>query len=126
MREMVYRERMEKVASVRVFASIAARLLGSEADRAFGDVLSEYASEVFQESYDPTMLARKRDRLRAAQARVHKRRVEDLRAIQRLERMDKLGEQFDEATKKTVAKKPSTQRVVRQAGEYTDPRISRW
>lgn len=105
MREMVYRERMEKVASVRVFASIAARLLGSEADRAFGDVLSEYASEVFQESYDPTMLARKRDRLRAAQARVHKRRVEDLRAIQRLERMDKLGEQFDEATKKTVAKK---------------------
>lgn len=28
--------------------------------------------------------------------------------------------------KKTVAKKPSTQRVIRQAGEYTDPRTSRW
>jgi hypothetical protein len=28
--------------------------------------------------------------------------------------------------KKTVAKKPSSQRVVRQAGEYTDSRTSRW
>lgn len=105
MREMVYRERMEKIASVRAFASIAARLLGSDADRAFGDVLSEYASEVFQEGYDPVMLARKRDRLREAQKQVRKRRVEDLRSIQRLERMEKLGEEFDKNTKKTVAKK---------------------
>lgn len=105
MREMVYRERMEKIAHVRAFASIAARLMGSEADRAFGDVIAEYASEVFQESYDPIVLMRKRDRLREAQSRVRQRRVADMRSIERLERMDKLGEQFDVTSKKTIARK---------------------
>ncbi len=107
MREMVYRERMERVAHVRAFAGIAARLMGNvDLEKAFGDIIADYASEVFQESYDPDVLARKRDRLRAEQARVRKRRVEDMQALERLERMEKLGEEFD----KKATSRPSRNR----------------
>lgn len=107
MREMVFRERMERVAHVRVIAAIIGRVMGSDADRAFGDLIAEYASEVFQESYDPTVLMRKRDRLRENQARVRQRKLEDLRAIERLQRIEKLGDAYDENVKKVAAAKRS-------------------
>ncbi len=95
MREMVFRERSEKVAFVRAIASIASRLAGMDADKFMGDVMSEYASEVFQEAYDPVALARKAQRLRDAQARIRRRRTEDEATLRRLDRMEALGQEFD-------------------------------
>lgn len=95
MREMVFRERSERVAHVRAIAAIAARVVGLDADKLLGDVVSEYASEVFQESYDPVALARKAQRLRDAQARIRRRRVEDENTLRRLDRMELLGQDFD-------------------------------
>lgn len=95
MREMVFRERSERVAHVRAIAAIAARIVGLDADKLLGDVVSEYASEVFQEAYDPVALARKAQRLRDAQARIRRRRVEDENTLKRLDRMELLGQDFD-------------------------------
>lgn len=92
---MVFRERSERVAHVRAIAAIAARFVGMDADRLLGDVVSEYASEVFQESYDPVALARKARRLRDAQARIRRRRTEDEAMLKRLDRMETLGQDFD-------------------------------
>ncbi len=92
---MVFRERSERVAHVRAIAAIAARVVGLDADKLLGDVVAEYASEVFQESYDPVALARKAQRLRDAQARIRRRRVEDETMLKRLDRMEALGQDFD-------------------------------
>lgn len=92
---MVFRERSEKVAHVRALAAIASRLVGMDVDKLMGDVVSEYASEVFQESYDPIALARKAQRLRDAQARIRRRRTEDEAMLKRLDRMETLGQDFD-------------------------------
>ncbi len=98
MREMVFRERTEKVAHVRAFAEIVARMFNVDADRQFGGIVSEYASEVFQESYDSTLLQQKKAALQEAQRRIRAKREADLRSIERLQRMDKLGEKFEERT----------------------------
>ena len=98
MREMVFRERTEKVAHVRAFDEIIARVFGADAERQFGGIISEYASEVFQESYDSTILQKKREALREAQQRISARRAADLNAIKRLERMETLGEKFEQRT----------------------------
>lgn len=95
MREMVFRERSERVAHVRALAAIASRLVGMDADRLLGDVVAEYASEVFQEAYDPDALARKARRLREAQARIRRRQAQDAEMVRRLDRMEALGQDFD-------------------------------
>jgi hypothetical protein len=95
MREMVLRERSERVAHVRAIAAIAARAVGMDADKLFGDVVAEYASEVFQEAYDPAALARKARRLREAQVRIQRRRAQDAEMVRRLDRMEALGKDFD-------------------------------
>jgi hypothetical protein len=92
---MVFRERSERVAHVRALAAIAARVVGLDADKMFGDVVAEYASEVFQESYDPAALARKARRLREAQAQIRRRRAQDAEMVRRLDRMEALGKDFD-------------------------------
>jgi hypothetical protein len=92
MREMVFRERVEKVAHMDAIAKMIARVFGTDADKAFGAIVSEYASEVFQESYDADLLRRKIAARRAAHARVRERRQRDEELIQRLERM---GEYYD-------------------------------
>lgn len=91
-REMVTRERTERVALVQAIASIAAVVASVDAGAALGRIVEGYAEEVFQEGYDPRVLAAKRARLRAAQARVSGRREEDQRMIQRLDRMSQLGD----------------------------------
>lgn len=95
MREMVFRERSERVAHVRALAAIAARLAGMDADRLLGDVVSEYASEVFQEAYDPAAMARKARRLRETQAKIRRRQARDAEMVRRLDRMEALGKDFD-------------------------------
>lgn len=97
---MVFRERTEKVAHVKAIAAVVARVLNMDVDRMFGDIIAEYASEVFQESYDPTILKQKAERLRVAQERIRAKRKHDLEMIERLKRMEKLGEQFEQRSKK--------------------------
>lgn len=92
---MVFRERSERVAHVRAIAAIAARVVGLDADKLLGDVVAEYASEVFQEAYDPAALARKARRLREAQAQIRRRKAHDADMVRRLERMEMLGKDFD-------------------------------
>jgi hypothetical protein len=87
MREMVFRERQEKVAQVQAIARIVAQVFGLDADRVFGSVVAEYASEVFQETYDPELLRRKLAALRVAQARVKRHKDHDLTQLTRLEKM---------------------------------------
>lgn len=97
MREMVLRERAERVAHVRAIASIAARVTGVDVDRVFGDIVADYASEVFQEAYDPVAIARKARRLRQAQAAIRQRQAQDAAMVRRLERMETLGQVFDKS-----------------------------
>jgi len=92
MREMVFRERQEKVAHVQAIAKIVAQVFGLDAERVFGGVVSDYASEVFQETYDPDLLRRKLAAIRVAQTRVRQRKQHDLNQLTRL---DKLGDFYD-------------------------------
>lgn len=103
MREMVGRERAEKVAHVDAIAKMIARVFNVDADRVFGPIVAEYASEVFQESYDADLLRRKIALRRAAQARVAAARRRDVELIQRLDRM---GDYYDqqEAAKAAASK----------------------
>lgn len=88
MREMVFRERQERVAHLDAIGKMVARVFGNvDADKAFGGIISEYASEVFQETYDADLLRRKVMARRAVQARVRSKRQRDLDLIKRLERM---------------------------------------
>ncbi len=92
MREMVGRERAEKVAHMDAIAKMIARIFNVDADRTFGSIVAEYASEVYQESYDADLLRRKIAARRAAQARIVAARRRDEELIQRL---DKMGEYYD-------------------------------
>lgn len=88
----MYRERQEKVAHVEVIAKIVARVFNVDADKAFGHIVSDYASQVFQEMYDLDLLRTKVNALREAQRRIQKQRSEAHRMLNRLERM---GEYYD-------------------------------
>jgi hypothetical protein len=102
MREMVFRERTEKVAFIDAVGKMVARVFNVDADKAFSGIIAEYASEVFQESYDADLLRRKIAARRVAWARVRaKRRAnEDL-----IKRLDRMGEYYDkmESAKKVSA-----------------------
>lgn len=92
MREMVSRERAEKVAHLDAIGKMVARIFGVDADKAFAGIVSEYASEVYQESYDADLLRRKIAARRSVHARVLAKRRRDEELIQRLDRM---GEYYD-------------------------------
>ena len=92
MREMVFRERQERVSHMDAIAKMIARVFNIDADKAFGSIVSEYASEVFQETYDPDLLRSRVAARRRAQAQVRLRRERDEEMIKRL---DKMGEFYD-------------------------------
>ncbi len=92
MREMVFRERQEKVAYLDAITRIVARVFSLDALRVFGGVVAEYAGEVFQETYDVELLRAKVQALREAQLRIRSRREHDKRMLNRLDRM---GEFYD-------------------------------
>lgn len=102
MREMVFRERQERVAHLDAISKMVARTRGVNEDKAFADIIGEYASEVFQETYDADLLKRKIAHRRLAQARVRAKRRADEELINKLNRMETLGEKFDREN----AKKP--------------------
>ena len=103
MREMVFRERQEQVAHLEAIGKMIARVFNVDADKAFGGIVSEYASEVFQETYDADLLRRKVEIRRQALARVRAKKQRDLDLIKRLEKM---GEYADQVWAKEKAKKP--------------------
>ncbi len=103
MREMVFRERQEQVAHLEAIGKMIARVFNVDADKAFGGIVSEYASEVFQETYDADLLRRKVEIRRQALARVRAKKQRDLDLIRRLEKM---GEYADQVWAKEKAKKP--------------------
>ena len=103
MREMVFRERTERVAHMDAIAKMIARVFNTDADKAFGAIVNEYASEVFQETYDADLLRRKVAIRRAAHARVRAKKQRDLDLIKRLEKM---GELADQTCGKEIPKKP--------------------
>lgn len=94
---MIFRERQEKVAFARLLTRVAASFNGLDADKVFGGVLADYAFEVFQETYDADLLARKAKALREARARVISRRKADQRLLKRL---DLLGTYYDKSPDK--------------------------
>lgn len=104
MREMVGRERAEKVAHMDAIAKMIARVFNVDADRVFGGIVAEYASEVYQESYDADLLRRKINARRAAQARVIAARRQDEELINRLERMGEYYDRQDTARAAAAAK----------------------
>lgn len=108
MREMVFRERQERVAHVDAIAKMIARVFNVDADKAFGGIVAEFASEVFQEAYDPDLLRRRIAIRRGAQARIRAKRQQDEALLQRLDRM---GEFYDQE----AAKKPDPRPTKRPA-----------
>lgn len=86
-REVVFRERQEKVAFVRALSRLVGSMNGLDSDRVFGPVVGDYAFEVFQETYDADLLARKAAALRQAAGRVKAKKESDRRMIRRLESM---------------------------------------
>ena len=93
MREMVFRERQERIAHMDAISRMIARVFNVDADKAFGGVVSEYASEVYQESYDADLLKQKIALLRQAQARVRAKRKRD---EDMLKRLDRIGDYYDQ------------------------------
>jgi hypothetical protein len=95
-REMVFRERQERVAHMDAIGKMIARVYNVDADKAFGGIVADYAAEVFQETYDADLLRKKVAMRRDAQARVRAKRQRDEDLIKRLERM---GEYHDQKLK---------------------------
>jgi hypothetical protein len=92
-REMLSRERQERVAHVEAIAKIVATVFNVDASKAFGGIVAEYAAEVFQETYDPVVLKRKVAQRRQAQAALAQKRRHDESMLQRLDRM---GDFYDQ------------------------------
>ncbi len=93
MREMVLRERQERVAHLDAVGKMIARVFSVDADKAFAGIVAEYASEVFQETYDPDLLRRRVALRRVMSARVRAKREHEERM---LERLDKMGDYADQ------------------------------
>ena len=101
MREMVFRERQERVAHLEAVAKMIARVYNVDNAKAFGAIIAEYAGEVFQETYDADLLKKKIALRRAAQARIRAKRQRDLDLLKRLDRM---GEFYDKQEKRNPIK----------------------
>lgn len=111
MREMVFRERQERVAHVDAIGKMIARVFNADADKLFGAIVAEYASEVFQEAYDPDLLKRRIALRRLAQARVREKRKHDEDMLRRLDRM---GEYADKVWEKERQSKPAEKKPAKK------------
>ena len=92
MREMIFRERQDKVAHLNAITRVVAQLYGLDSTRVFGHIVQSYSQEIFQETYDADLLRKKLEDLQRAQMRVRTKRREDVKQISRLEKM---GEYYD-------------------------------
>lgn len=109
MREMVFRERQEKVANFSGLTKALARVFSMDSARMFDDILAEYASEVFQEDYDADLLRRKIEGLRVARRTIEAKRNHEKALVSRLDRM---GEYYDQKHGKDIRQSaPSPSKV---------------
>ena len=92
MREMIFRERQEKVAFLDALTQIISRMYNLDVHKAFGHIVGNYAGEVFQETYDADLLKQKIEAIRRAQKRIQATRATQERHLTRL---DRLGEYYD-------------------------------
>jgi hypothetical protein len=90
---MVFRERQERVAHLNAIAQMIACVFNANADKAFSGIIAEYASEVFQETYDADLIKKRVAARRRAQARIHAKRRQDEDLMKRLDRM---GDFYDQ------------------------------
>lgn len=84
-------------------------LLNIDPDRAFGPAIREYAREVFQETYDVSLLRNKLNALRDAQNKIRDKRSYDQKMLQRLEKM---GEYYNKEFK--IPDKPKPKRPMKK------------
>jgi len=68
-------------------------VFNANADKAFSGIIAEYASEVFQETYDADLIKKRVAARRRAQARIHAKRRQDEDLMKRLDRM---GDFYDQ------------------------------
>lgn len=106
MREMVFRERSERVAHMEAIGKMISRMYNIDSDKAFGGIVAEYASEVFQESYDPELLKYKIRERKRAQAKVKAKRERDESLIKRLDKMGEFYDKVEPVSVKTTSKVP--------------------
>lgn len=99
MQEMVFRERQAAVAQLTAVGQMIARVYAVDADKAFTGIVAEYASEIFQETYDIEQLARRLSARRAAHAQIVAKRKHDQDMLTRLDRMGELGENYGKPAK---------------------------
>lgn len=100
MREMVFRERQERVALVSAIARMAGRVLNVDVEKAFGGIVADFAFEVFQEAYDVDLLRR---RIAARRVAAHRVRSAIDREQDMMRRLDKIGEFYEQPPKKRRA-----------------------
>jgi hypothetical protein len=93
MREMIFRERQEKMSFAEMSTRVIGRILNVESDKAFGGILAQYAMDVFQEDYNVDVLKQKIDALRSAQRSIQANIAYDKRMLSRL---DAMGEYYDQ------------------------------
>lgn len=105
MREVVFRERHEKVAFLEAITEIIGRVYNTDANKAFGHIVGTYAGEVFQETYDAELLKEKMVAIRRAQERIRRLRLTQERHLMRLDRM---GEYYDRTMGPDLIPKPET------------------
>jgi len=113
MREMVFRERQERVAHMDAISKMIARMFNMDADKMFSGILADYAFEVFQESYDADQLRRRAEARRAAQQRIRARREHDQAMMRKLEGLETAGKEFDKEVAKEVVKPQTTKLPTR-------------
>lgn len=101
---MVFRERRVQVAGIEALAKMIGRVAGVDANKYFASIISEYATEVFQETYDVNILKRKVGRLRAVQTAIKQKKSKEESLINRLERMGQFYDEQEKAREKE--KKP--------------------
>jgi hypothetical protein len=106
-REMVFRERQEKVAYLNAFSKMVSVMFNLDTDRVFGTIRREYTMEVFQEMYDASLLEEKVNALRHAQGAIAARKRERTSLMDRVSRMSevKVGT-FGSAYEESPPKKP--------------------
>lgn len=102
MREMVYRERNEKVALLESVVTITCNILGIDPNKFSGVALAKYAMEVFQEDYNAEFLQARLEQIKNSQLRIKKEQDRQAELMARIERM---GEFYDKQNKPGKAKK---------------------
>lgn len=90
LREMVFRERQEKLAYLDAMSSMIGQMFNVNTDKMFGHIKHKYAAEVFQEAYDSDVLRERIRMLRYIQTDIKRKRKDEVDTMTKLENLGKL------------------------------------